>query len=78
MAGELIQFCAINTNAQLLINGRIQSQQQLSDQVKKALTFVSIALRRTYRKIPIYRSWALSLDLGQHRRSSAGNPGDSR
>ena len=26
---------------QLLINGRIQSQQQLSDQIKKALTFVS-------------------------------------
>ncbi len=27
--------------SQLLINGRIQSQQQLSDQIKKALTFVS-------------------------------------
>jgi len=31
--------CAcINTTAPSLINGRIQSQQQLSDQVKKALT----------------------------------------
>ncbi len=40
---SLFKFLSVHSynNIQLLINGRIQSQQQLSDQIKKALTFVS-------------------------------------
>jgi len=40
---SLFEFLSVHSynNLQLLINQRIQSQQQLSDQVKKALTFVS-------------------------------------
>ncbi len=40
---SLFEFLNVHSynNLQLLINQRIQSQQQLSDQVKKALTFVS-------------------------------------
>jgi sucrose synthase len=40
---SLFQFLSVHSynNLQLLINERIQSQQQLSDQIKKALTFVS-------------------------------------
>jgi len=50
---SLFSFAPASIQRQLLINGRIQSQQQLSDQVKKALTFVSARPQTNPTKIPI-------------------------